>query len=90
MKRKDFIKKMNLLSGDDRNTFILCCGLMNNNHIESVNDLMKTLNIKLDENEVISMNKYMLRMKLFCDITGENKFNFLSDEYFNLFKKGLI
>jgi hypothetical protein len=90
MKRKDFIKKMNLLSGDDRNTFILCCGLMNNNNIESVNDLMKTLNIKLDENEVISMNKYMFRMKLFCDITGENLFEYLSDEYLNLFKKGMI
>jgi hypothetical protein len=90
MKRKDFIKKMNLLSGDDRNTFILCCGLMNNNNIESVNDLMNTLNIKLNENEVISMNKYMFKTSFICEITGENLFDYLSNEYFNLFKKGLI
>lgn len=90
MKRKDFIKKMNLLSGDDRNTFILCCGLMNNNNIQSVNDLMKTLNIKLKKNEVISMNKYMFRITFLCKLTGENLFKYLSNEYFNLFKKGLI
>lgn len=89
MKKEKFIKTMKKLSGDDKNIFILSCGLMNNN-IQSVKDLENTLDIKLSENEVISMNKFMFKVNFLCKINNYNLYDYLSNEYFNLFIKGLI
>jgi len=80
MNRSQFLKKMKGLNGDNRNLFILCCGLFNNS-IQSVNDLEKTLNIKFNKEETISMNKYMFRVSMHCKFNNINLYEYLSDEY---------
>jgi hypothetical protein len=77
MNKKDFLRKVSELSGDERNLFILSSGLMNNNSIKSVNDLVETLGINFTSDEVVSMNKYMYYVSLRCRITGENLFEYL-------------
>ena len=87
MNKKYFLRKVSELSGDVRNLFILSSGLMNNNSIKSVNDLVETLGINFTSDEVVSMNKYMYYVSLRCRITGENLFEYLSDEYVRLMLK---
>jgi hypothetical protein len=87
MNKKKFLRKVSELSGDERNLFILSSGLMNNNSIKSVNDLVETLGITFTSDEVVSMNKYMYYVSLRCRITGENLFEYLADEYVRLMLK---
>ena len=87
MNRKQFLKTINELQGDDKNLFILSCGLMNNNNIQSVDDLQKTLGIVFTQDETVTMNKYMFKVSTICRITGENLFSYLSDEYVKLMKQ---
>lgn len=89
MNKKQFLKKMNEFTGDDKNLFILCCGLMNNNKIQSVNDIEQTLGLKFKEDEIISLNKYMFSVTTYCKWNKVNMVDYLTDEYFNLMTKVL-
>jgi hypothetical protein len=84
MNKTQFLKKMNQLQGDERNLFILSCGLMNNSKIQSVNDIERTLGITFSKDEVVSMNKYMFTVSTICKMTGTDLFDYLSDEYCKL------
>jgi hypothetical protein len=84
MTKTQFLKTMNQLQGDERNLFILSCGLMNNSKIQSVNDIERTLGITLSKDEVVSMNKYMFTVSTICKMTGTDLFEYLSDEYCKL------
>ena len=88
MNKIQFQKKMSELQGDDRNLFILSCGFMNNNKIQTVNDLQKTLGLTYNEDEVVSMNKYMFTISTICKITGVDLYNYLTEEYLKLMVKG--